>query len=265
MNNSPNSFLPSSVKDNWLSYFWYGGAAITLSWALTGCRFGNHEIDPPSTGPFFYETSLTTIKLCATVNSGTPQCATKTNPSYLPNINLTQGATPETGLPDLSQLPDPIELQEATTTTGVNVYGLYDPTSGNPYYPLNYDSQNNLTFPEGQASIPIFIDTTTGDSLCSLNLDLQMNGDLSTAGPFTTNIGVPLTGRMSLIMDANFTPVSQGSGCQTAVSCYSNPASCDGNSQSTVALYYQNFVNAGLINAGNMANVTNLSYEITYQ
>jgi len=259
MNHSQNSYW----SQNWLSYFWCGGIAIILSWALSGCRFGNHEVDPPSTGPFFYETSLTTIKLCATISGGASQCATETNPNFLPNISLTQGANPETGLPNLGQLPDPVEL--AIDPSTANQYDLFDPATNSPYFFLDYDNQGNVNFPEGQASIPVFIDTTTGDALCSLNLDLQASGELTTAGPFTTNLGLPLTGRMPLIVDAVFTPISQGNGCQTAASCYSTPSACDGNAPSIVASYYQNFVNAGLINAGNMGNVTSLSYEITYQ
>ena len=68
-----------------------------------------------------------------------------------------------------------------------------------------------------------------------------------------------------MVIDASFTPVSQGSGCQTSATCYSNPAACDGNAQSIVIGYYQNFVNAGLITTANLANVTSLSYEIIYQ
>jgi hypothetical protein len=261
MNHSQNSYW----SQNWLSYFWCGGIAIILSWALSGCRFGNHEVDPPSTGPFFYETSLSTIKLCATISGGAPQCVTETNPNFLPNISLTQGANPETGLPSLGQLPDPVEL--AISTASATTYGIYDPLTGNPFYPVTYDSQNNISFPEGQASIPIFIDTTTDDALCSLTLDLQMNGELTTTGPFTTNIGVPLSGRMPLVIDAVFTPVTQGNGCQQAATCLTTPSACNGNAPSIIASYYQNFLNAsgtGVTN-GNLANVTSLSYEITYQ
>lgn len=252
----------SYLRQNWLSYFWAGGIAIILSWALSGCRFGNHEVDPPSTGPFYYETAVNSIELCANFADGTQKCMNETNPSFLPNIGLQQGSTPSTGLPDLGQLPDPLEATIDPVTA--NQYDITDPMSGTPYFALSYDSQNNIGLSGSlNPGIPIFLDTSTGDSLCNLNLDLEMSGSLTTSGPFTTNTGLPLNGRMLLQIALTMTP--QGSGCQTAVSCLTTPGVCDGNAESIVANYYSNFNNSSILGTESLANVASMSYLVNYQ
>jgi hypothetical protein len=266
MNNSPNSHWSSSFWDkNWLSFFWCGGIAVIFSWALSGCRFGNHEVDPPSTGPFFYETALTTIQICANFTNGTQTCATETNPNFLPNLSLMQGTDPSTGDPNLGQLPDPVEI--AIDPNTANQYDIGDPVSGAPYFYVNYDSQNNLGLDGVLPATPIFLDPQTGDATCNMNISLQIAGELTTTGPYTTNFSAaPLNGRMPLEIEATLTP--QGTGCQAAVTCLFDQtgASCDGNSKTIIADYYQNLVSANLATtSATLETVTSWTYGITYQ
>ncbi len=71
-----------------LTYFWCGGIAVFLSWALSGCYIGNKEVDAPFNGPWFYETQLANIQLCAASNGAPVQCVNQISGKYLPQFYL---------------------------------------------------------------------------------------------------------------------------------------------------------------------------------
>src|SRR4051812_22744816 len=64
------SSMSGLLRPNWFHYALTGVIAVMASWALTGCRFGNHEESQAQTTDGitgYYETQPQTMKYCASV------------------------------------------------------------------------------------------------------------------------------------------------------------------------------------------------------
>jgi hypothetical protein len=256
---------------NWLSYFWCGGIALFLSWAMSGCYWGNKEVDVPYSGPLYYETTMNSIQLCATVQGqGSPNCATELSQSLVPpyGIPLTSGVSL-----NFQEVSDPFVFTALdstdATTVGAN-YGFYNSNDGGLAFIANANTNGAFNF-SASSTFPIYVDVS-GNAICSFNANVAINGNLTTSGPFDSYTANPLTGRGVFTTTVSIT--QSGSDCAAAEACYNDASLCTNNNQNELAVYYSSFTSLGA-NVLNMSPnstqptvgpvITSLQYTMNYQ
>jgi hypothetical protein len=248
---------------NWLSYFWCGGLALFLGWALSGCRWGNHEVDAPYSGPLFYETEFTGVQLCATLNGQSQaNCVTQQTRSFIPSYQLPLTST--FALDD-SELSNPVILNplDADLASALNAnFEVFHSDTENAAFFIDVDSQKNLSWGIS-SSLDLFDDTNTAEVTCAADVIFDFSGKLTATGPYTSGSTAPLSGRMAL--DQTITLTLQGTGCAQAALCYSDATQCDGNARADIVSFYQKFIDSGVLSAADLVNLHSLSYTIHYQ
>jgi hypothetical protein len=254
---------------NGLTYFWCAGVAVFLSWALSGCYIGNKEVDAPFNGPWFYETQIGNLQLCAAKNGQAANCTNQINNEYLPQfyIPLASGISL-----DFSNLADPVIFSQLDPTTAGAVGASYSVT--------NSDS-GSLAFivnANGSATSPISYDATTQVEVfhdVSNNNAATCVMDTTNAGPYTTYTANPLSGRMIFTATITMTPDPViNTDCAQAILCYNDPVdananNCKGVSFNEVGAIFQDFTATQVLDLsavnGVYPTVNSLSYTIQYQ
>jgi hypothetical protein len=257
---------------NGLSYFWCGGVAVFLSWALSGCYIGNKEVDAPFNGPWYYETQLSNIQLCAAINGQAAICKNEVDDTYLPNFYI----SPTPGLDlNFSAVSDPFMLQEIdasqVSSIGAN-YGIYDLTNNSLALDFVVNANASPTSSpisyNASAQVELFHDVTNQDNpTCVMDTTVNITGNLTNTGPYNSYTDNPLSGRMVYTVQITMTPDPViNTGCAQAVLCYNDPSTnCQGVSADEVDAIFQDFTLTGALDLSSNPTVNSLSYTIQYQ
>jgi hypothetical protein len=256
---------------NGLTYFWCGGIAVFLSWALSGCYIGNKEVDAPYNGPWFYETELSNVQVCAATNGQAAVCKNSILSTYLPQfyIPLAVGANL-----NFSQVSDPLILSELDPTSAAALaanYSLSDSTDGSVYFFVNANQSPTPTSAisyNASTQVEVFHDASNNDSpTCLMDTTVSITGNLTNSGPFDSYSSNPLSGRMIYTINISMTPdATVNTGCAQAVLCFNNPTTdCQGVSYDEVHSVFQDFVALGAMDLSTNPTVNSLSYTIKYQ
>jgi hypothetical protein len=258
---------------NGLSYFWCGGIAVFLSWALSGCYIGNKEVDAPFYGPWYYETQLNNIQVCAGANGQAAICKNEVSTSYLPMFYIPM--TSQYAL-NFSQISDPFIYSQLDSVTAAAVganYGVSDSNTGELYFFVNGNGTATSPVSYGVSSqVELFHDVTNNNNpTCVMDTTVSIAGNLTNTGPYNSYTANPLSGRMVYTVNIKMTPDPViNTGCAQAVLCYNDPENqCQGVALEEVEAIYQDFVNTGALSvapvSGVYPTINSLSYSIQYQ
>jgi hypothetical protein len=237
---------------------------------LSGCYIGNKEVDAPFNGPWFYETQLSNIQVCAAVNGQAADCKSTILTSYLPQfyIPLAQSFN----LDFSSWLTDPVLVSQINPTAGATVGanyvisnsdgsgGFVVNANGIPASPISYSASS-------QVELFHDVKTNPATSTCLMDTTVQINGNLTNAGPFTSYSSDPLTGRIVYTVNITMTPDPViNTGCAQAIRCYNDPVNqCEGVAVEEVEAIFQDFTLTGALDLSTNPTVNSLSYTIQYQ
>jgi hypothetical protein len=235
------------LKPSWLSYTLTGALAILASWALTGCRFGNHQVDQAQQTDGvsgYYETQPQSMKYCATTASETCQnVGTNMIPADFTSI-LTN--------------PVALKLQDASTGQAV-LFSAFGGTTGIAIF-ANTDQSLSVV---GTANAQLW-----DDPACTRTDQQLIEGAYTkTSGPWTSNTPtIPKSGRINLTI--TYTITLNGT-CTTSLqaiaACYGDATKCGTHEQSETQDLFGGYISAGSMTAADIPNTTALAYEIVYQ
>jgi hypothetical protein len=239
--------MPELFKPSWLSYLTMGTLAVVASWALSGCRFGNREVDQAQSSDGvtgYYETQPQTMNYCAAIPAETcKSVSTNQIPADFSSI-----------------LTNPVALLLQDASTGKSI--LFPPSDGTYGIPIFANTDQTLSVL--RSSSP---STTWDDSACTRTDEELIQGAFArNNGPFTSGSKLPLSGRISL--DITYTITFAGScgpSMQAMADCYADASKCGTHQQSEASTLFAPYVNAGSLGTADLSKVTTLGYEISYQ
>ncbi|OFZ17896.1 MAG: hypothetical protein A2X94_12705 [Bdellovibrionales bacterium GWB1_55_8] len=237
-----------SLRDYAHSYAGPGVVTLILIWAVSGCRFGNYVEYPqnPDTPMGYYETLPQDLNLCVTTNAAS-QCVKQP-------ANLTPDIPAKIMSDPVMFLVDEANPADAAIVSAFN---------------RNY-------------SIPISFDPATMDlrllaqpteeplsNTCMDRFNVEAQGKLNRVEKYEITVGsqtVSASGRVSLAF--RVTESFQGECADTMdalYECYMESASCTNYDPKVVKATFQPYIDAGLMTAEDIANVTDIGYEVSYQ
>lgn len=261
-----------AIRFNWLTYLVTGAIALVASSVLSGCVFGNNEVDQPAawdgvTG--YYDTQFASITFCATFAGQSQATCAAGTADQIPSAITSVLA------------PDPVELalQSSGETEFVN------PADGSSAMVFTVNSSTlAISLPSDDS--PIIEQAWTDPNCVETDSDAVNSGQLTRyTGAAHTEDGVTITGRVGL----SYQTTSSFAGTCTAsltgmTACYENVADCDGSSQeengeiqqSLEALYstlINPAVDLGIVSlttgsgapADSIANLVSISMSVSYQ
>lgn len=231
-------------------------ALLPLLLVLAGaseCRFGNHVEYPREPWAGVYEMAPKEVLLGATFKNGSTDAMTGTAadiPTYLA-VSLTN--------------PVYLFIDAKQPTSGA----LTDPKGNGKYaFPLLLDEQGKMNFRNPLQPNPVWF------SDCEENLEFHVDGSVNKdAGPLTTGAGYDIRGRIGLhvIAQDTFTGSCTAS-LQAAAACLGSLTQCNGgpagsaqNNQDYVRSIFGVHLDAHLIQASDLPNLTSVVHEITYE
>lgn len=236
----------------------FAAVAVAAALSLSGCKFGNHEIDPP--GPLAlqgnYESQIDSkITICATKPVTTDGNTTEqTNCASVASSNVSWLFT--------ETMTDPVYMAFDSTH---GLFLLEPPNNPNPdfYFIMESDLAGNLGNP-GTSYTPFSYLMPDTHPDCDFNMQYMASGTYGKpGGPFTTNTTLPLLGRIAMNFDLIFSP--NGTDCAQLEACYNNASACDQTDNQIVQSEFSPFINAGLITVTDIPNVQSLEYQVSYQ
>jgi hypothetical protein len=232
--------------------------AIVLT-AFPACKFGNYEKDPPGPSAIqgYYETLM---------NAQITVCATR--PVVQPN-GVSQDQTNCAQVPSSHADPifsyvmtDPVDLAYDTAT---GLFFLTPINQSNPQITLPVISDNSGGLSFSGSIAPFTNPLMATHPNCVFNLSFTEQGTYGRpTGPFTTDTGLPLSGRIAMNFVWDYAP--SGADCaQWIEPCYQNASSCSAVDQQVVSDEYSPFVDAGVLSISDLPNVEKLEYQVSYQ
>lgn len=246
-------------KINWISYLYYGGIAIFLSWVTTGCRFGSQVQQSPNPDHFsgYYMIGAESLTFFVTTRSGT-------------TYNTTQKSAPVSLIPtEVSQvLTNPVALL------------LSDPNSGSANWISPLSTQSTLPVTVNQDSTLSFLGSTSDapfiqNTDCLSHLEVSETGNLVKTSnlPSLPGNSLPLSGKVQL--DIQVITQFQGN-CdalfQFIGNCLQEVTACGAQSptdNTTIQNYLYGFLAPWLqsqaIATSDIPNLVNLAYEVKYE
>lgn len=245
-----------SLGTNWSSYIFTGTLAVILSWALSGCRLGNHVEEGPTPPPSltgYYETAPQQLTFCTTLK---PDANTVCNEV---SVNLVPGLIS-------SVMGNPIAFQIMNDETGEARF-FYPFGSGYtmPVY-VNKDTKELSYIGSTQTEV-LWIDPA-----CTTQLYLEEKGMVNT-GASNTVQGLTTVGRIAL--DIKVYSTYEGT-CDDSLldmeNCFFDSNQCGGADatengvlQTAVQNMYNPYIQAGVIKAEDISNISSLGYTVSYK
>lgn len=236
-------------------------ALAVLILPLSGCYFGNKEVDPPGTGApaGYYETVPTSMNMCATLPAPAGQTGTVTNCPVEAVTHMD---------PFISYIfTDPVDLQFNSSTGGYN----FVPNPEAEPNPQGIDSIPVLTDNVGDLNLPTqpiasFSPMANSHPGCQVTLSVAENGTYTGSGPFNSGTDLPLLGRiaMSLTWTYAFANASGSNDCSYLSSCYAGTG-CTAADQQDVEVFFYNFVQTNILTAAQLSSVIQLQYQVSFQ
>ena len=243
------------LSRTWTGYFLSGALAVVLSWAMTGCRFGNKversetAVDDGFTG--YYQTRPQSLRFCVTDETDT-QCASAQTNLVPPTVS--------------NVVSNPVALL------------LEEGGGGNA---LLFDPYGN------GSALPVFVDTATGalsyigytaeeilweDAACTTTLYVEEEGQ-SVQDFLGDILGLPVRGRISLNVSIFSTYDGDCTADLNVISdCYQDSKDCGGaddeeNSmlQLVVQQVFSPYIDAGVLTPGTIPEILSLGYEVSYE
>jgi hypothetical protein len=227
--------------------------ALMVSWALGGCRFGNHVETPPDPDQIsgYYATSPQSLTFCA--SHGTTSCA-----PAAPNL------VPDT-LADAMSNPVALILQ--------------DLESGSAYLASTAGTGAALPVFASPDGVLSFLGSTGKETLwrdpaCTTQLFIEEDGTWTkSANAGTSASGKPLSGRVQLrIQIIRTIDGTCGPTLQEIADCYANASLCGGADatenaelQAAVQYLFNDYIQSGTMASTDIPNVSALAYEVSYE
>lgn len=245
----------TELRPNWLSYLMSGFFAIFVSWALSGCRFGNQVDRPATQSPSvvldLYETEPASFRFCATTTAGM-QCGN------MPTDRIGGDIGEVMGNPVGLYIHDPSAqlafLVHPVTRRAIEVYATQEGS-------LGYVGENS----------PVAL---MSDLSCTRTFSYEINGTVTKYdSPRLNSGGQTVLGRM----DVGFllSHLIQGA-CDNTLElmrrCYEDEAQCGGAIQSEnerrydeMQSLFSSYIEAGAMTVADIEAIRALQVEIQYQ
>jgi hypothetical protein len=237
-----------------LSYFLAGAVAFIASWALTGCRVGNHTEQPesPDKTSGYYETQPQSLTYCGT--HGQTSCADAST-NHIPDT--------------VSQvMSNPVALILRDLDTGQAAFAS--------------------AYGDGRSALPIYVDTATGnlsfignttpsvvwrDKGCTESVYIEQGGVVTKATAAKMSGKLRIVGRIAVKIQLITT--FDGDCAQTMqvmAACYADFTQCGGtdatdnrNLQAAVQETFQPYIDAGTMTGADIATTSSLAYQVSYE
>ncbi|MGE0614543.1 MAG: hypothetical protein AB7P04_02795 [Bacteriovoracia bacterium] len=242
--------MQNPVFPRWSTYLFSASAVILLSWAMSGCRFGNHVEYPASRDQWtgYYETLPRTLQMCVTLNGQSANCVNSN-----PNQNVPSFIDEVVGNP--------------------TIVGVTDLNTGKG---LMYDPDVQVALPiyvnMGSGALSLLLNESTEDfwgaAGCTHEVDLEAAGSLDQSTHNEVN-GRTTQGKLNLTFEVSDRFLG---GCAPALAelrdCYNNVNLCNSQdnqaTQRAIQDLVQPFINAGLMTAPQIADMAVLFYRVEY-
>lgn len=236
-----------------------GLAALAL--AATGCHVGNQEVDAPATTPDTvsgnYAMAPTTLQVYATVNG---------------QINSGTAVPSQIPARVSAILTNPVTIQLQDSSNGQA--SIYAPIGATDSFTVYFQSDNQ-TFTANSSSP---VETLWSDPACTIQENLEIQGRLQPLGS-TSSLGIfdgtsmTITGRISNdVWVEDQISGNCAATLQALAQCYQSASACGESTsaenqadQQLVQELYQLYIQAGAMTVQDIPNVTDLSYQVSYQ
>ena len=250
---------------NWISLFLCGGIAVVLSWATSGCFFGNYQSPQPNPDQTsgYYVTLPQSLTFFATTQSGTQ--TKSADLSLIPS--------------DVGQyLTNPVMVIMQSLSTGsaaLTSPALAAANSGNiPYLPINIatPAANDSPLSYSQTSAP---GTFWTDPNCQSTFDLVESGTLTQTTAVMPPAGntLPLKGELQLTLRL-VTQLTGNCGptLQTIADCYQDATQCGGTTsdqnqqiQTQVQTLFGPYIESEALALADLPTLSEYAFEVSYQ
>ena len=239
------------LKENWLGLLGTAVLAITVSWAMSGCRFGNRVEGGSTPDPYtgYYEIAPQTVKFCM---------GKSTNPNEVCVDGLASQIPPYLA----NRLTNPVAfvMQDLAAGDAAFVNFNLDMTK---YLPVVIASDQTLKLIGNFSPQPI---VPGSDPTCLATQYVDEVGKLTKGGTFQTHTTKTIQGRIKLDVQV-VTTFSDGcaSALNTLAQCYNSAGACGAMAQQDVQNFLNPYLNTNLLSLGDVPNLNTLSYEVWYQ
>ena len=244
---------------NWLSYFCTALVMLVVSSLLSGCRFGNHEVDAAQTDDGVsgnYTMAPTSLRYCVTI--GTEHCV------QLPVAQIPVELSSVFANPVRAQLTDPVQGK---------VY-FFDPQGSGQA--LGIFEENGVIQGDGGR----IYNPAWGDPLCEELDQIHVTGTIVRGAAQVVN-KLKTVGKVTLdyVNTISFRGTCQST-LDAMVACYNRASKCgadsavhNGQLQATVQTEFNTYIDAGLIplnsdgtlHTADVDTLTEMAWEARYE
>ncbi len=246
---------------DWSSFFMSGILAIVLSWAVTGCRFGNSVTTAKNKDQItgYYEMRAQKIDLFTKLENEPSAREGVHSPNKIP-------------APIGSVTSNPSVLVMENLDTGLGFIGHYIQSKRVDWLPILISPSFGVST-SGQGDRF----TAWGDQKCVRQHFFQGSGSLNQEAARLI-AAIQTRGRieMDLTFYNTYTGQNSHSDCQASLAsisqCYSDSTKCTGKSQQEKEtqqriqrLRFSPYIDAGIIDLSDLPNVEAMGYEVSYE
>ena len=243
------------------TWVWTGAIAVIVSWAMTGCRWGNYIENGPATTNY-WETQPVGLNFAVHI---------------MPASGNTTMAVTNLGLePSFTRgfITNPIRLTQ--NQLGDGPAGLFPINGDGSSYILTSLTADSLDYVDPSRGLTVY-----STPHCDLSIPITTNGTLiPSSGPFSSGYtGGPLSGRMTMTFTVEYkftsssTDASQSCG-QLIANCINDQSAnaCGQGNQNDNLSYqgfytalYAPFIAAGVMVSTDIPNIDYMNYQAYYK
>jgi hypothetical protein len=245
------------------SYFYSGVMVLFLSWALTGCRFGNH-LELPQSEPTvngYYATQIQSLRYCSVLKNTDGSTATSCQSADTRNV------------PDFffNIFTNPVILYLDDPASGTGTFRNKIDTSLGVHVNIGTDGKLSWDYVYDPSSFAWV------DPGCLMQTEVVEDGRYTQDKNLGTSAdGIPLSGSVQLDIQridafAGDTETACDSTFTQLAQCYQDSSTCGGTSDADnteltaeVQSFFNPYIEAGVMSASDIARVRALSYEAVY-
>ena len=247
---------------SWTSYLFSGVMALILSWAVTGCRLGNHVENQPQEPSHikFYATTSQTFALSASyIPQATPE----------DGLQVKQDTAPLDEIPSFIQqiMSDPVAFFFDPQNQNEGAVLSYKWQKGDPGIPVTYDANMNFGAPAQSRAY----DWTVDGYHCTRTLSEEVKDGLIVAAPAPYQVTVDANQKLTVSgkLELTYTRVDSFDGncaplLQYAADCLSRRIACKPDTLALFEDIFDPFVNR-VLTIDDIATVSSVSYSVSYK
>lgn len=247
-------------RTGWASYFFSGALALILSWALSGCRFGNSKSEAPATSDVtYYRTQAVELQVCALLSGKKePDCAKFYDSDAISMMPLSLSRV----------VGNPVGLFHFLTSDTFSLFNPLFEGSSKPAMPIDVDVTTGVLSFEGETEPQV----VWRDQSCTVVTQLVEEGLIDRNSPETVS-DIPTLGRMDLVATYLF---YYSEGCQDTLGqmarCYEKSTECGGNSADDNLLWQQrvteligHYFSSGAVKPEDFKDVRTLAFAAAFE